>query len=249
MVYEIHISVPICCSPLYYWGSFVKLGILDQIYFGVGMRGSLNRYLGGSFGKKRLHFVGRLIVSVFFVGAVVACEDKDAGPLDQDNRWPLAWLDTDGDCQNTETETLIAHTSGLIQWASPDACDIASGQWRSWASNQSVPMSSVLVVMVVVPKNAQESGAQDWSMEDKLVFMNDPENLIILDTASAKLRGSYGPDRWVPHQAYWCEYATRWRSVKERYGLSLSEEENGATTHMIAVSCEPSVKGETETAP
>lgn len=213
------------------------------------MRGYLNRYLRGSVRNRLLHFVVRLIVSVLFVGAVVACAQNGVESADQGDRWPLVWLDTDGDCQNTETETLIAHTSGLIQWASPDACEIASGQWKSWASNQSVPISSVLVVMVVVPKNAQESGAQDWSMEDKLAFMNDPENLIILDTASAKVRGSYGPDRWVPHQAYWCEYATRWRSVKERYGLSLSEEENGATTHMIAVSCEPPAKGETEEAP
>jgi len=213
------------------------------------MRDSLSGCVRRYFCSRPLHSLGRLMVSVLFVGVVVGCANKGAESSDQDNRWPLAWQDTDGDCRDTETEVLIAQTSGLIKWASPDACDLASGQWKSWASNQSVPLSSVLVVMVVVPDNAQSSGAQGWSMKDKLAFMNDKENLIILDTASAKVRGNYGPDRWVPHKAYWCEYATRWRSVKERYGLALSEEEDGATAHMIAVSCEPSTKSEPESAP
>lgn len=180
-----------------------------------------------------------MLLLMVLVGATAACANNGLAVSDQSKAWPLAWQDKDGDCQDTETEVLIAQTSGLIQWASPDACAIASGQWRSWGSDHAVPLSSILVVMVVVPKNAQASGAQDWSMDEKLALMNDEENLIVLDTASAAVRANYGPDRWVPHKKYWCEYATRWRNVKQRYGLALSEEEDGATAHMMAVACEP----------
>lgn len=185
--------------------------------------------------------VGRALAFLLVFSLASACASKVVEP-DQSDAWPLAWQDVDGDCQDTETEVLISQIAGLIQWASPDACAISAGQWKSWASNQSVPLSSVLVVALVVPANAQASGAEGWDIEKKLSFMNDEENLIILDVASAKVRANYGPDRWVPHKKYWCEYATRWRNVKQRYGLTLSEEEAGATAHMIAVACEPSAE-------
>ncbi|MBQ0752993.1 MAG: hypothetical protein KBT87_04265 [Gammaproteobacteria bacterium] len=190
-----------------------------------------------------------LLLLIVLVGATAACANKGAVAPEPSNEWPLAWQDKDGDCQDTETEILIAQTLGLIQWADPEACSVASGQWRSWGSDQAVPISSVLVVMVVVPANAQASGAQDWSMDEKLALMNDEENLIILDAAAAAVRANYGPDRWVPHKKYWCEYATRWRNVKQRYGLTLSKEEDAATAHMMAVACEPSEEADKKPMP
>lgn len=169
--------------------------------------------------------------------AACATTGGDGADTVANTEWPVGWIDADGDCQDSETEVLIAEVDGLLQWADPEACTIASGVWRSWASDKQVPSGSVLVVPLVMPANAEASGARDWTLAQKTAFLNDLDNLIILDVASAYVRGNYGPDRWTPHVRYWCDYARRWQQVKARHGLALSEEEQGATDAMIERAC------------
>lgn len=184
--------------------------------------------------------VWKIVVAGFLPVALVACAaTADEAPHGAVSAWPSGWIDADGDCQDTETEVLIDEVDGLLQWGDPEACTIASGAWRSWASDRQVPPGSILVVPLVMPANAEASGARDWTMEQKTAFLNDRDNLIILDLASAYVRGNYGPDRWTPHQSYWCEYARRWQQVKARHGLVMSEEEKGATDAMIKRACPP----------
>lgn len=179
----------------------------------------------------------RVAVFILLLPLLTACASMMQPGDTRPEPWPLVWLDVDGDCQDTETEVLISEAVGLLQWGDPDACSIAFGQWKSWSLDQALPMTAILVVALVLPEKAYQSGAEDWSREKKVEFLNDPENLIILDLASARVRANYGPDRWVPHRNYWCKYASRWQSVKKRYGLTMTEEELGATEHMKAVAC------------
>ena len=154
-----------------------------------------------------------------------------------ERNWPTGWLDADGDCQDTETEVLLQQPHGLIQWGDPEACTIASGNWKSWAYDREVPLGSVLVVPLIMPANADASGAGSWSQEKKKAFLNDFDNLIVLDVVSAPQRGNAGPQSWRPAPAYWCDYATRWQKVKQRYGLSMSKEEKAALLEMKQKGC------------
>ena len=154
--------------------------------------------------------------------------------------WPIGWLDADHDCQNTEVEVLLRDTVGLLQWGDPDACTIVSGQWVSLATGKVLPRESVLVIPLVMPGNAEDSGAAHWSKKRKRAFLNDMDNLIILDRFSARERADKGPEAWQPVADLQCQYANRWQQVKKHYKLKISEEEQHALTRMLGT-CKPSV--------
>lgn len=172
------------------------------------------------------------IVACLLLGA---CAVNGSGP-DQaiESSWPVGWIDADGDCQDSETEVLIREVDGLLRWGDPEACTIASGSWRSWASDRHVTFNSLLVVPLVMPGNAEASGATGWSQDRKRTFLNDLDNLITLDVTSAEQRADAGPEKWRPHEKYWCEYAARWQLVKARYSLEMMVEEQKALEEMLA---------------
>lgn len=176
-----------------------------------------------------------LMLLVLTLGGCAALNHFTKGGKDsdkKDQKWPVVWLDKDHDCQETRTEVLIKEHKGLLQWADPMACHIAQGEWASWGRDVDVNAQSVWVVPLVTPANAVKHGAADWSRKKKIQFINDEENLIILDPTSAVERRGYGPEKWVPLKKYWCQYATRWEDVKHRYGLTIGKDEQAALNRM-----------------
>lgn len=148
--------------------------------------------------------------------------------------WPFTWLDEDGDCQDTETEVLLRDTVNLIQWADVNACEVRSGTWISIGTGRPVIGALAWVVPVVTPREAVASGATHWSSERQLAFINDFENLVVMDPKSAAQRDFSGPEDWLPAQAFRCDYVERWRNVKRRYGLSMDEAEQKAVEKELA---------------
>lgn len=148
--------------------------------------------------------------------------------------WPLGWIDADGDCQDTEVEVLVRDAAGLLQWGDPEACTIAAGTWRSLAFDLALPIENILVIPLVMPGNAELAGAKSWDRARKRAFLNDLDNLIILDVSAAQKRADKGPADWQPHEKYRCLYATRWQQVKQRYALTTDEREQQALDKMLA---------------
>lgn len=174
--------------------------------------------------------------------ALAGCDDKPApaaapeaetetsGPKQE---WPLVWLYQEGSCQNTETRVLVENAANLITWADPEACEVASGSWQSWGREAVLPLHLTWVVPLVTPGHAEQHGAADWSREQKIAFINDRDNLIILDPASTMERADYSPVFWTPLERFWCEYATRWKRVKQRYQLTVEDDESKALARML----------------
>lgn len=158
---------------------------------------------------------------------------QEAAKLQPDEAWPLVWLMEEGSCQNTETRVLVENAVNLITWADPEACELANGAWQSWGRDVQLPLNLTWVVPLVTPAHAEQHGAKGWTREQKIAFINDRDNLIILDTVSAKERADLSPVSWVPLERFWCEYASRWQRVKQRYGLSIEEEEGKALARML----------------
>lgn len=166
----------------------------------------------------------------------VAEQDADVVPgesVGPTTVWPVEWRYSDGSCQDTRTRVLVENTVDLVTWADPEACELASGGWQSWGRDMVMPLHLAWVVPIISPGHAEKHGAVNWSREQKVAFLNDRDNLIILDPVSTQERADFGPDKWVPLEAYWCEYAQRWQRVKERYGLSVEEAERAALAHML----------------
>ena len=71
------------------------------------------------------------------------------------------------------------------------------------------------------------------SREQKIIFANDPDNLIAVDDRTNQEKSDKGPVRWKPPvKSYWCEYAKKWQWVKSKYGLALSVREQQALSVM-----------------
>ncbi len=188
-------------------------------------------------------FTKKLLVicraSVTF-GALVLCLGIPTIQAVERGSWPLGWTDADGDCQDTEVEVLVRDAAGLLQWGDPEACTIATGTWRSLAIDLALPLDNILVIPLVMPDVAERDGAKKWDTERKRAFINDPDNLIILDVGAAQKRGDKGPADWQPHRKFHCLYATRWQQVKQRYQLTTDEREDAALAGMLET-CAPAV--------
>ena len=149
------------------------------------------------------------------------------------------WTDEDGDCQNARQEVLIAESIAKVTFETSDQCRVATGQWKGPYTGEDVSTPRELDVDHLVPlENAHRSGAWRWDRERKREFANylDDEAHLIATTSSAnRSKGSKGPEKWKPPlESYWCTYAADWVTVKNRWGLSVTEAEYNALNEMLA---------------
>ena len=155
------------------------------------------------------------------------------------------WTDEDGDCQNARQEVLIAESAEPVAFQSDDGCRVASGLWIGPYTGTVVDDPTDLDVDHMVPlENAHRSGGWSWSRERKREFANylGYENHLIAATSGAnRSKGSKGPEAWRPPlEDYWCVYAVDWVTIKNEWGLTVTEAEFIALSEMLAT-CETTV--------
>ena len=63
---------------------------------------------------------------------------------------------------------------------------------------------------------------------------NDPEVLLSVEDNANQSKGDKGPEAWKPpNEAVWCDYAVRWIGIKDKYGLSVNEQEKASLAEML----------------
>ena len=88
------------------------------------------------------------------------------------------WDDTDGDCQDSRAEALIAISTTPVRFATGKRCRVVTGRWISPFTNQVVQNASDIDIDHVVPLAwSWDRGAGQWSREKRERFANDPVNL------------------------------------------------------------------------
>ena len=132
-----------------------------------------------------------------------------------------------------------------MSFETPDRCRVATGQWTGPYTGEIVTSPTELDIDHLVPlENAHRSGAWSWDRERKREYANylDDEAHLIATTSSAnRSKGSKGPEQWRPSlESYWCTYAIDWVTVKNRWGLSVTESEYSALNDMFST-CESPV--------
>ena len=155
------------------------------------------------------------------------------------------WTDEDSDCQNARQEVLIAESTVAVTYQTDERCRVATGEWVGPYSGDPVDHPGDLDVDHMVPLgNAHRSGASSWDKERKREFANylGYENHLIATTSSAnRSKGANGPEEWRPPlKDYWCVYAIDWVSIKNQWGLTVTEAEYVALSEMLAT-CETTV--------
>ncbi len=160
------------------------------------------------------------------------------------------WKDTDGDCQNTRHEVLIAESAASIIFKGNSECSVDSGKWYDPYTDTVITSASQLDVDHMVPlANAHRSGAWEWSQEKKHAYMNfmaDQDHLIAVSKSANRSKSDRGPEEWRPtNKDYWCEYAQNWTSIKNTWGLTVTSFEQSALNEMLDTCPLPIVKIET----
>ena len=149
-----------------------------------------------------------------------------------------AWLDADGDCQNTRHEVLIEESLIPVVFKTSKQCKVLSGKWRDPYSGRIFTDPSLLDIDHVVPlKEAFLSGASAWSIEKKRRYANeliDKNHLIAVSRSANRSKGAKDPARWLPSDSsYRREYVRIWTEIKKRWGLKMDTLETRAIRKIL----------------
>ena len=136
------------------------------------------------------------------------------------------WADSDGDCQNTRHELLIARSLQPAELRT-DGCLVLRGSWIDPYSAELQRQASEVDIDHLVPlKFAWDHGAWDWTADKMTQFANDPTNLVITQKSLNRSKGSDGPLDWLPpNGAFVCTYVDAFLAVLGRYSLVLLRDE------------------------
>ena len=114
-------------------------------------------------------------------------------------------------------------------------CKVESGTWLDpYTTNTYTEPSDIDTDHVVPLANAWRSGASYWDNEERERYANDPEVLLSVEDNANQSKGDKGPEAWrPPNEAVWCDYAVRWIGIKDKYDLSVNEQEKAALVEML----------------
>ncbi|AEY02974.1 hypothetical protein GU3_16344 (plasmid) [Oceanimonas sp. GK1] len=154
------------------------------------------------------------------------------------------WADTDGDCQNSRHEALIAQSTGPVRYKDGRQCQVTAGRWISPFTGAVIHDPSKMDIDHVVPlKWAWEHGAKHWQKPKREQFANDPANLLSVEASLNRQKGAKGLDQWLP-PANQCQYALRFMRVLKTYDLELKPQEKTRYADIMSGACSRSVAKE-----
>ena len=154
------------------------------------------------------------------------------------------WTDADGDCQDARQEVLVAKSRTRPSFRTDKRCRVTAGQWLAPYTGTVVTDPGKLDIDHMVPLgNAHDSGAWNWSAEQRERYANhleDPQHLIAVTASANRSKGARGPEDWKPEdRSYWCQYATDWITIKDDWGLTATLREADALTGMLDTCANP----------
>jgi 5-methylcytosine-specific restriction endonuclease McrA len=145
------------------------------------------------------------------------------------------WLDSDKDCQNTRHEILIQASTKPVSFKSEKQCNVLSGEWYDPYSSETFTLSTDLDLDHIVPlKFAHGHGGSSWSRQQKAIFANDLDNLILAQASLNRQKGAKGLNDWLPpnHQ-YRCEYIAHFNKVMSKYDLAYIPTEQRVVNRLV----------------
>ena len=148
------------------------------------------------------------------------------------------WIDADDDGQNTRVEVLVEESIEPVVFKDEGKrAHVKSGRWLDPYTGKTFTLAQDLDVDHMVPlMNAHVSGGWLWDWERRREYANDQSfavHLIAVSKSANRSKGAKGPEEWKPpEQDYWCAYATNWESIKQRWNLTMTQEEREAVEKM-----------------
>ena len=175
---------------------------------------------------------------------VITVAPVAAGIPDYDRGDWKHWVDADGDCQDARQEVLIAESLVSVTFETDRECRVESGQWWAPHLGHHLENPSHIDVDHHVPlKNAHDSGGWAWTPEMKEEYANylgEENHLVAISSRHNRSKGARGPEEWAPpDNALWCDYASDWAEIKERWNLTMTQVESEIVMDMLGTCEDP----------
>ncbi|MGH8930239.1 MAG: HNH endonuclease family protein [Egibacteraceae bacterium] len=147
------------------------------------------------------------------------------------------WIDEDKDKCDTRKEVLIAEAT--MESTQGDKCALSEGQWYSYYDNKIQTVERALDIDHMVPlAEAWDSGASDWTSDQRRAYANDlgEERALVAVTAGEnRSKADKDPAEWLPpYEGALCQYVQDWVMVKLRWELTVDTEEKTELTKQAA---------------
>ncbi|WP_031102252.1 MULTISPECIES: HNH endonuclease family protein [unclassified Streptomyces] len=146
------------------------------------------------------------------------------------------WVDADKDGCNTRAEVLKAEA--VVAPEQGASCRLSGGAWFSPYDDRFIQGPGGLDIDHRVPlAEAWDSGASDWSAQEREEYANDlgdDRSLIAVSAASNRSKADQDPSTWLPPAVgYRCQYVTDWVATKMRWGLNVDTDEKAAINEVL----------------
>jgi hypothetical protein len=152
-----------------------------------------------------------------------------------------AWIDADGDKQDTQSEVLIEENIGNIIFKTAKQKEVLSGLWKCpFTGNEYTRVTEVIngkrkfyidIDHIVPLGEAHESGGWKWPKEKKVKYANylkDPNHLMAVSASANRSKGQRDIAEWPKNREtfpFIKEYARIWTSIKVKWGLTADQKE------------------------
>ena len=184
---------------------------------------------------------------------VVALEVRDRVPAAGFDRahFGQTWADVDRNGCDTRNDILRRDLTDPVIKEGTRGCRVESGTLRDRYSGQAIPFERggglIEVDHVVSLSDAWQKGAQEWTVERRTEFANDPLNLVATSRALNQQKGPADASSWLPpNPAYTCGYVARQATVKQRYGLWITKAEKKAMLRVLDECPEQPLTGDSD---
>lgn len=122
-------------------------------------------------------------------------------------------------------ETLISQSVGQVKFKTSKKCQVIAGKWVSSFTSETIyNASGIDIDHVVALKWAWKHGANNWPKDKRIMFANDPANLISVELRLNRQKGAKGLNEWLPPKNK-CQYIVRFLRVSKKYGIKLTASE------------------------
>lgn len=167
-------------------------------------------------------------------GLTVAPEGTSAGYSREQFKH---WVDADHDGCDTRAEILIAEEVNHRAQVHYPGCVIVAGDWlslydgRTWTDPTRLDVDHVVAL-----KEAWQSGAAGWTVQQRQAFANELATAdeahtgqlqAVTDTVNSG-KSDKDPAEWLPRGEDQCRYATEWVRIKQRWHLTADPAEVAA---------------------
>jgi len=149
-------------------------------------------------------------------------------PYDRDFFGP-AWSDTNHNGCDTRNDILRRDLVDVTFRSGTHDCVVTSGILSDSYSGETIEFtkisaSAVQIDHIVPLAYAWHHGADQWTDAQRLIFANDPSELLAVKGAVNQSKSDKGPSEWLPpNEASWCMYARSFAMVTNSYHLSVSQ--------------------------